>query len=99
MSHSPDLCPSHRTSPRRTTTSLVTVPWASDAAREAVARTCQEVARWCQRVIARHASAAGGGGYGEPRDLDRDDLAHVTVGDLNPTAPNTMDGYRACDFK
>jgi hypothetical protein len=76
--------------------------WGSVAARKAVARTCQEVALRCQRVIARYASVD------IPNDdrpntsgsLDPDELHQVAIGDPDPTADlGTTTSYRPCGFK
>ena len=72
--------------------------WGSDAAREAVERTCQEVALRCERVIAMYAPVAvpdedGHNRSGSPR---QDELEHVAVGDPDPTAATE---YRTCSFE
>lgn len=77
-------------------------PWGSSAAREAVERTCQEVALRCQRVIARYASVGipDEDGHNRSGSLGQDELEDVTVGDPDPTAdPGTATGYRICQFE
>ena len=77
------------------------IPWNSPVARAAVTRTCYEVARRCQQVLAKHAPVE----VEETRlprigSLDRDELRHVAVGDPDPTAVASMiDGYCACRFQ
>ena len=91
----------HRTQPRRPVTNVCTIPWGSDAARSAVARTCQAVAQRCQRVTARYLSTGmrGESGRQETANPDHDELDHVTIGDPDPTtAANMGAGYHACGF-
>ncbi len=77
-------------------------PWGSGAAREAVVRTCQEIALQCQRVATMYAAVAirDENGYSRSGRLDQDELSHVTVHDPDPTAdPGTATGYRTCQFE
>ncbi len=103
MSDHPGLHTCNQTRARCLEADIEVARWGSVAAREAVERTCQEVALRCQRVIAMYASVdiPDEDGHNRSGSLGQDELEHVAVGDPDPTAdPGTAnDGYWTCGFE